>query len=92
MLGSADEDATGWIVPGLEAVNAVGAGVRRRRERSGLPSRANEYRDDQDEYDESEDYQAQVRGLELRAGTSDRRRRARVDRCPAAVAQGSRLR
>jgi hypothetical protein len=60
--------------------------------RSELPPRANEDRDDQDEDDESEDHQAQVRGLELRASPSDRRRRAGIDRCPAAVAHTARIR
>ncbi len=91
-LGSADEVATGSVVPGLEAVNGRAAVVRRWRDRSDLPSRPNDDRDDQDEDDESEDHQAQVRGLELGAGPSDRRWRARVDRCPAAVAEAGRLR
>jgi hypothetical protein len=60
--------------------------------RSELSSRAKEERDHHDQDDESEDHQAQVRGLELRAGPSDRRRRAGVDRCPAAVAHTARIR
>src|SRR5580765_681855 len=60
--------------------------------RSDLPARANEDRDDQDENDESEDHQAQVRCLELRAGPSDRGWSAGVDRRPAAVAEAGWLR
>ena len=74
------------------SVSRAGSDAIQDGNRSDLPPGANEDHDDQEEDDESEDHQAQVRGPEFRVGPSDRRRRARIDRCPAAVAHTARIR